>query len=158
MIIYVQSGLLADWSYEYSDYIDSLDNTLAFDSFMIDTNSQELGDQRQLTVDNSLVLPVHTSSRILVTSNDVIHSFAIPSLALKVDAIPGRLNSISLLMHRPSTFYGQCSEQCGVMHGFMPISQQGVGMSDYLSWLDASQSLSVSARLIASKIQGSFFG
>jgi heme/copper-type cytochrome/quinol oxidase subunit 2 len=84
---------------------------------MVDDDSLEPGDLRVLTVDNYLVLPVNTSIRLLVSSTDVIHSFAIPSLALKCDAIPGRLNSTGLIINRPSTFYGQCSELCGVMHG-----------------------------------------
>ena len=67
------------------------------------------------------MLPINTSIRLLVTSNDVIHSFAIPSLAIKSDAIPGRLNAMGLIINRPSTYYGQCSELCGVLHGFMPI-------------------------------------
>ena len=82
------------------------------DSFLTDL---ELGDLRQLAVDNYLVLPINTSIRLLVSSNDVIHSFALPSLALKVDAIPGRLNGAGLIINRPSLFYGQCSELCGVL-------------------------------------------
>ena len=93
---------------------------IEFDSFMVSEDSLELGDQRQLTVDNYLVLPVNTSIRILVSSNDVIHAFAIPSLALKVDAMPGRLNSLGVVINRPSTYFGQCSELCGALHGFMP--------------------------------------
>jgi heme/copper-type cytochrome/quinol oxidase subunit 2 len=71
---------------------------------------------------------------MLVTSNDVIHSFAIPSLALKSDAIPGRLNSFGLIINRPSTYYGQCSELCGVMHGFMPIGLKAVHMPSYINF------------------------
>ena len=80
------------------------------------------GYLRQLAVDSFIVLPVHTAIRLLVTSNDVIHSFALPSLALKVDAIPGRLNLTGLFINRTGIFYGQCSELCGVLHGFMPIA------------------------------------
>ncbi|RKO92670.1 Cupredoxin, partial [Blyttiomyces helicus] len=87
-------------------------------SFMTPTDELEVGEQRQLTVDNYLVLPVNTSIRLLVSSNDVIHSFALPNLAMKVDAIPGRLNSAGLVITRPSTYYGQCSELCGILHGF----------------------------------------
>jgi len=85
--------------------------------FMIGDNDLELGDLRVLSVDQYLVLPINTSIRLLISSNDVIHSFALPSLALKADAIPGRLNSTGLIINRPSTYYGQCSELCGVMHG-----------------------------------------
>ena len=118
------------WSYEYSDY----ESTIAFDSFLISEDSQEQGDHRQQAVDNKIVLPVNTAIRILVTSNDVIHSFAVPSLALKCDAIPGRLNSLGVIINRPSTYYGQCSELCGVLHGFMPISVQAVRIPSYISW------------------------
>jgi cytochrome c oxidase subunit 2 len=120
------------WSYEYSDY---LNNSLELDSFLVDDASLDLGELRLLTVDNSLILPIYTSIRLLVTSNDVIHSFAVPSLGLKCDAIPGRLNSAGILLHRESFFYGQCSELCGILHGFMPISIQGVQPSSYISFL-----------------------
>jgi cytochrome c oxidase subunit 2 len=119
------------WSYEYSDWAEPLQ----FDSFLVDDASLNLGDLRLLTVDNSLILPIYTSIRLLVTSNDVIHSFAVPSLGLKCDAIPGRLNSAGILLHRESFFYGQCSELCGILHGFMPISIQGVKPSSYITFL-----------------------
>jgi cytochrome c oxidase subunit 2 len=104
------------WSYEYSDYTEPL----TFDSFLID------GPLRQLNVDNYLVLPIDTSIRILVTSSDVIHDFAVPSLGLKVDAVPGRLNSTGLIISRSGTFYGQCSELCGYLHAFMPINVKAI--------------------------------
>ncbi len=126
------------WSYEYMDY----ENSISYDSFQVDVDSQEIGDQRQLTVDNNQVLPVNTNIRIQVSSNDVIHSFAIPSLAQKCDAIPGRQNSIGVNITRPSHYYGQCSELCGILHGFMPISLQAVTIPSYINWLD-SQSLFV---------------
>jgi len=72
----------------------------------------------------------------LVTSNDVIHDFAIPSLALKIDACPGRLNSVGLIINRPSTFYGQCSELCGYNHGFMPIGLKAVTLPSYINFLE----------------------
>lgn len=118
-----------DWSYEY-------ENGINYDSFMIDDNSLELGDLRLLSTDNSLILPIHTSIRLLVTSNDVIHSFAVPSLGLKIDAIPGRLNSTGLIIQRESNYYGQCSELCGILHGFMPISIKGVDILTYLNYLN----------------------
>jgi cytochrome c oxidase subunit 2 len=98
---------------------------------MLDEDSLEDGDFRNITVDNAMVLPVNTSVRLIVTSNDVIHSFAVPSLGLKTDAIPGRLNAIGFMINRPSTFYGQCSELCGVMHGFMPINIKAVNSPSY---------------------------
>ena len=97
-----------------------------------DQQDYESGDLRQLAVDNYLVLPINTSIRLLVSSNDVIHSFALPSLALKVDAIPGRLNGAGLIINRPSLFYGQCSELCGVLHGFMPIGIHAVNIKALL--------------------------
>lgn len=127
------------WSYEYSDYVgeDSTESGIAYDSFMLDDSSLEIGDERLQSVDNYLVLPIHTSIRLLVTSEDVIHSFAIPSLALKCDAVPGRLNSLGVIINRPSTYYGQCSELCGVLHGFMPIGQKAVTIPSYINWQDS---------------------
>ena len=80
----------------------------------------ELGQFRLLDVDNKVVIPTDTHIRLIVTGADVIHSFAVPSLGLKIDAVPGRLNQTSMLAERTGTFYGQCSEICGVYHGFMP--------------------------------------
>jgi cytochrome c oxidase subunit 2 len=116
------------WSYEYTDYADPIQ----FDSFLVD------GPVRQLNVDNYMVLPVDTSVRLLVTSTDVIHSFAVPSLGIKMDALPGRLNSVGFMISRPGTFYGQCSELCGYLHGFMPIGIKAVSMNEYFSWLAAN--------------------
>lgn len=104
---------------------------------MLDIDSQEEGDLRNLTVDNNQVLPVQTSVRLIITSNDVIHSFAVPSLAQKTDAIPGRLNSTGLIINRPSSFYGQCSELCGVMHGFMPICIKATLIPNYITFIDS---------------------
>jgi len=125
------------WNYEYSDYIDNLGEHINFDSFLVQDEDLELGDHRLLTVDNYMVLPVNTSVRVLVTSNDVLHSFAIPSLGIKADAIPGRLNSMGFVITRPSTFYGQCSELCGVLHGFMPIGLHAVNLNSYVNFLNS---------------------
>ena len=122
------------WSYEYTDYQDE-DLMITFDSFQVDDSSLELGQLRLLTVDNYLVLPVNISIRLLVTSTDVIHSFAVPSLGLKLDAIPGRLNSTGLIITHPSYYYGQCSELCGFLHGMMPIGIQGVPFETYIQFL-----------------------
>jgi cytochrome c oxidase subunit 2 len=124
------------WNYEYSDYIDNLGDHINFDSFLVQDEDLEFGDHRLLTVDNYLVLPVNTSIRVLVTSNDVLHSFAIPSLGIKCDAIPGRLNSVGFVITRPSTFYGQCSELCGILHGFMPIGLHAVNLNSYINFLN----------------------
>ena len=106
------------WSYSY------LNSNVS--SFIESESDMQKGDLRQLAVDNYLVLPINTSIRLVVSSNDVIHSFALPSLAIKVDAIPGRLNGAGVIINRPELFYGQCSELCGVLHGFMPIGVHAV--------------------------------
>lgn len=122
------------WNYEYSDYNNIKDTEIAFDSFMVEEANQEIGDLRNLTVDNYQVLPVGVSIRLIVTSNDVIHCFAIPSLAIKSDAIPGRLNATGFIINRPSSYYGQCSELCGILHGFMPIGLNAVNQNSYLNF------------------------
>ena len=96
----------------------------------------ELGQQRLLDVDNKVIVPVDTHIRLIVTGADVIHSWAVPSLGVKIDAVPGRLNQTSILAERPGIFYGQCSEICGVGHGFMPIAVEAVSVQDYLAWID----------------------
>ena len=97
----------------------------------------ELGQQRLLDVDNKVIVPVDTHIRLIVTGADVIHSWAVPSLGIKIDAVPGRLNQTSILAERPGLFYGQCSEICGVWHGFMPIAVEAVSVQDYLQWIDS---------------------
>nr|YP_010322851.1 cytochrome c oxidase subunit II [Cornularia pabloi]UKP87540.1 cytochrome c oxidase subunit 2 [Cornularia pabloi] len=127
------------WSYEYSDYQTSSneDSTLEFDSYMIPTAELLPGDLRLLEVDNRMVVPMDTYVRVLVTGADVLHSFAIPSLSIKVDAVPGRLNQTGFLIKRPGIFYGQCSELCGANHSFMPIVIEAVSMDKYISWLSS---------------------
>ena len=102
---------------------------------MIADDDLELGQLRLLEVDNRVVLPVATHIRVLVTSADVLHSWAVPSLGVKCDAVPGRLNQLSLFMQREGIFYGQCSELCGANHGFMPIVVESVSLNDYLEWV-----------------------
>lgn len=94
------------------------------------------GQLRLLEVDNAMVVPVKTHIRLIITSGDVLHSWAIPSFGIKVDAVPGRLNQIGLYVKREGTFYGQCSELCGVDHGFMPIKVQAVKLGEYFSKLN----------------------
>jgi len=115
------------WTYEYTDYAEPVQ----FDSFLVD------GPVRMLNVDNYMVLPVDTSIRLLITATDVIHSFAVPSLGIKLDAIPGRLNSTGVMISRPGIFYGQCSELCGYLHGFMPIGIKAVSTDHYVDWLSS---------------------
>ena len=126
------------WSYEYSDYINESGESIEFDSYMIPESDLELGQFRLLDVDNKVVVPTDTHIRLIVTGADVIHSFAVPSLGIKIDAVPGRLNQTSILAERTGTFYGQCSEICGVWHGFMPIAIEAVSVQDYLAWVDAA--------------------
>jgi cytochrome c oxidase subunit 2 len=124
------------WSYEYSDY-SSIENgsTLNFDSYMLPEEDLVLGSFRLLEVDNRVILPTNTPIRLIVTAADVLHSWAIPSFGIKVDACPGRLSQASLFIKREGVYYGQCSEICGVNHGFMPIVVRAVNLDDYVSWL-----------------------
>lgn len=100
---------------------------------MIPTSDLHTGDFRLLEVDNRLVVPIQTQVRVLVTGADVLHSFAVPSLSVKIDAVPGRLNQTSFLIKRPGVFYGQCSEICGANHSFMPIVIEGVSLDKYIN-------------------------
>lgn len=126
------------WSYEYSDYINDSGESIEFDSYMIPESDLELGQFRLLDVDNRVIVPVDTHIRLIITGADVIHSWAVPSLGVKIDAVPGRLNQTSFLAERTGVFYGQCSEICGVWHGFMPIAVEAVSVQEYLSWIDAA--------------------
>nr|YP_010704150.1 cytochrome c oxidase subunit II [Mydaus javanensis]WCO87459.1 cytochrome c oxidase subunit II [Mydaus javanensis] len=117
------------WSYEYTDYKD-----LNFDSYMIPTQELKPGELRLLEVDNRVVLPMDLTIRMLITSEDVLHSWTVPSLGLKTDAIPGRLNQTTLMAMRPGLYYGQCSEICGSNHSFMPIVLEMVPLSYFEKW------------------------
>nr|YP_009700368.1 cytochrome c oxidase subunit II [Xenopus epitropicalis]QEQ13400.1 cytochrome c oxidase subunit II [Xenopus epitropicalis] len=117
------------WSYEYTNYED-----LSFDSYMIPTNDLTPGQFRLLEVDNRMVVPMESPVRLLVTAEDVLHSWALPSLGVKTDAIPGRLNQTSFIATRPGVFYGQCSEICGANHSFMPIVVEAVPLNDFENW------------------------
>lgn len=102
---------------------------------MIQDNDLELGQFRLLEVDNRVVIPLKTHIRLLITASDVLHSWAIPSFGIKLDACPGRLNQTTLYVKREGVFYGQCSELCGINHGFMPIVVEVVSLEDFLIWL-----------------------
>lgn len=123
------------WTYEYSDYTSTDDSSIVFDSYMVPEEDLELGQLRLLEVDNRVVLPIQTHVRMIITSADVLHSWAVPSLGVKCDAVPGRLNQISMYINRQGVFYGQCSELCGANHGFMPIVVEGVSLQNYISWI-----------------------
>jgi cytochrome c oxidase subunit 2 len=128
------------WSYEYSDYFVAgpiyigFGNRLNFDSYMISTPDLTLGALRLLEVDNRAMLPTETHIRLIVTAADVLHSWSVPSFGIKIDACPGRLSQGSLYLKREGVFYGQCSEICGVNHGFMPIVVRGMTPDFFGSW------------------------
>ena len=116
------------WQYEYPD------DNIAFDSYIVPDNQLKPDQIRLLSVDNELVLPVDTDIRIMVTAGDVIHSFALPALGIKIDAVPGRVNETWMRITKPGIYYGQCSELCGIGHGFMPIALKAVSKQEYEAW------------------------
>lgn len=124
------------WQYEYSDFMDNDNNPIQLDSYTKPTEDLEDGELRLLDVDQSLIVPYDTNIRLIVTANDVIHSFALPSAGIKLDAYPGRLNQTSLLIERPGIFYGMCSELCGVGHSNMSIVVEAVSIEKFLSFLN----------------------
>ena len=132
-------GLQWYWKYEYSDFVDSIGETIEFESYVIPDDMLEPGALRLLDTDTSIVVPVDTHIRFVVTANDVIHSFTIPSLGMKIDATPGRLNQVSALIQRTGVYYGQCSELCGVNHGMMPIKLECVSIEDFIEWLGENE-------------------
>nr|YP_001798495.1 cytochrome c oxidase subunit II [Friesea antarctica]ABS57593.1 cytochrome c oxidase subunit II [Friesea antarctica] len=124
------------WSYEYSDFLN-----VEFDSFMTQlTPSSEMNMLRLLDVDNRMTLPFNTQIRALISAADVLHSWTIPSLGIKTDAVPGRLNQLNFLTTRPGLFYGQCSEICGANHSFMPIVIESTSPSFFLTWIKNNSS------------------
>jgi len=122
------------WSYQYPDFIDSNDEFIEFDSYIVPESDLEEGGLRMLEVDNRVIVPEETHIRFVITSGDVIHSFAMPSLGIKCDAYPGRLNQVSTFINREGVFYGQCSEICGILHSSMPIVIESVSLENFLSW------------------------
>nr|YP_003934035.1 cytochrome c oxidase subunit II [Ambystoma unisexual lineage LJJJ]ACY06246.1 cytochrome c oxidase subunit II [Ambystoma unisexual lineage LJJJ] len=122
------------WSYEYTNY-----DNLVFDSYMIPTQSLSPGEFRLLEVDNRMVVPMESSIRMLISAEDVLHSWAMPSMGIKTDAIPGRLNQTTFIASRPGIFYGQCSEICGANHSFMPIVVETTPLKHFQSWSSSMQ-------------------
>jgi cytochrome c oxidase subunit 2 len=125
------------WCYEYSnskdvDIAEHIDG-FKFESYMVPTDDLEKGNLRLLEVDQRLFLPINTHIQVTVTAADVLHCWAVPALGIKIDACPGRLNQTSIFIKREGTFYGQCSEICGVNHGFMPIVVKGTDMDEFLT-------------------------
>lgn len=122
------------WTYEYPDH------QVSFDSYMIKDADLKPGQMRLLEVDNQLIVPADTVVRILVTSEDVLHSWAIPSLGIKQDSVPGKLREIWVNVKKEGTYYGQCSELCGMDHGFMPIAVKAVDKETFNQWLNETKS------------------
>uniref|UniRef100_A0A8X8RGC2 Cytochrome c oxidase subunit 2 n=2 Tax=unclassified Glyptotermes TaxID=2626267 RepID=A0A8X8RGC2_9NEOP len=118
------------WSYEYSDFTKA-----EFDAYMMPQDSKENNMFRLLDTDNHTTLPMNSFIRVIITAADVLHSWTIPSLGIKTDATPGRLNQCSFLINRPGLFYGQCSEICGANHSFMPIVIESVSANTFINWV-----------------------
>ena len=117
------------WGYEYPD------ENIIFDSYMIEDKDLQPGQPRLLTVDNEIFVPVNKVVKVLITANDVLHAWSLPSFGVKRDAVPGRINETWFKADRTGTFYGQCSELCGVKHAFMPITVNVVSQDEYDAWL-----------------------
>nr|YP_009116257.1 cytochrome c oxidase subunit 2 [Astacopsis gouldi]AJD22601.1 cytochrome c oxidase subunit 2 [Astacopsis gouldi] len=124
------------WSYEYSDFLG-----VEFDSYMTPPLNQALSEFRLLDVDNRATLPFNVQIRLIISAADVIHSWTVPALGIKADAVPGRLNQVSFLINRPGLFYGQCSEICGANHSFMPIVIESVSIDSFLNWISSNSEL-----------------
>nr|ALJ10718.1 cytochrome c oxidase subunit II [Dendrotriton sanctibarbarus] len=117
------------WSYEFTNY-----ENLMFDSYMMPAQDLMPGQFRLLEVDNRMIIPMETSIRMLISAEDVLHSWTVPSMGIKTDAIPGRLNQSTFMSSRPGTFYGQCSEICGANHSFMPIVIETTPLTSFQAW------------------------
>nr|YP_010956812.1 cytochrome c oxidase subunit II [Prionotus evolans]WMY89931.1 cytochrome c oxidase subunit II [Prionotus evolans] len=117
------------WSYEYTDF-----QELLFDSYMIPTSDLAPGQFRLLEADHRMVVPVDTPIRMLVSADDVLHSWALPALGVKMDAVPGRLNQTAFIATRSGVYYGQCSEICGANHSFMPIVVEAIPLQRFEDW------------------------
>ena len=117
------------WGYEYPD------ENIFFDSYMIETKDLQENEPRLLAVDNELVVPVNKVVKVMITANDVLHAWALPSFGVKRDAVPGRINETWFKAEKVGTYYGQCSELCGIKHAFMPIEVRVVTEEEYQEWL-----------------------
>ena len=117
------------WGYEYPD------ENIIFDSYMIEDKDLRENQPRLLAVDNELVVPVNKVIKVLITANDVLHAWALPAFGVKRDAVPGRINETWFKAEKVGTYYGQCSELCGIKHAFMPITVRVVSEEEYNDWL-----------------------
>ncbi len=122
------------WEYEYPDHGD-----FYFESYMVQDEDLQEGDLRLLTVDNPLVIPANKNIQILITAGDVLHSWAVPSMGLKTDAVPGRLNETWVNVKEPGIYRGQCSEICGTGHGFMPVVVKVLPESEFIAWANEAK-------------------
>lgn len=123
------------WNYSYPDH-----NNFSYDSYIVSDDKLRPGQKRLLEVDNRIVIPQNTNVKFLITAGDVIHSFTVPSLGFKVDAVPGRVNSTWTRIAEKGVYYGQCSELCGANHGFMPIAIEVVSKEEFEKWVEAAKS------------------
>jgi cytochrome c oxidase subunit 2 len=121
------------WGYEYPD------ENIIFESYMVETKDLKENQPRLLTVDHEVVVPVNKVVKVLITANDVLHAWALPSFGVKRDAVPGRINETWFKAEKVGTYYGQCSELCGIKHAFMPITVRVVSEEDYVEWLSGAK-------------------
>ena len=135
------------WSYEYPDHGD-----FTFDALMLEDDELEEGQPRLLATDEAVVLPVGVKIRLLTTADDVIHSWAIPAFGVKMDSVPGRVNETWFQINREGTYYGQCSELCGTLHGFMPIMIEAVSQEEFDAWVVEAQEEYASANDIPTQV------
>ena len=135
------------WSYEYPDHGD-----FTFDALMLEDDELEEGQPRLLATDEAVVLPVGAKIRLLTTADDVIHSWAIPALGVKMDSVPGRVNETWFQINREGMYYGQCSELCGTLHGFMPIMIEAVSQEDFDAWVEMAREEFASADAMPTEV------
>lgn len=121
------------WRYEYTDF-----SNIEFDSYITQTSDLITGEYRLLEVDNRVPLPINIEIRVLVTAADVIHAWTVPSLGVKVDAVPGRLNQLGFTITIPGIYYGQCSEICGANHSFIPICIEAINLKSFIQWIKSN--------------------
>ena len=122
------------WTYEYPDH-----GGFTFDAIMLNDDERKDGQPRLLATDTTVVVPVDTTVRVLVTATDVLHAWAIPVFGIKIDGVPGRLNETWFRATEEGTFYGQCSDLCGIGHGFMPIQLKVVSKDEFAAWVDKAK-------------------
>jgi cytochrome c oxidase subunit 2 len=128
------TGVQWNWRYEYPDH-----GGFEYDSYLVEDEDLQPGQPRLLTVDNDVVVPVNKTVRVIVTADDVIHNWAMPSFGIKMDAVPGRLNETWFRAEQTGTFHGQCSELCGIRHAYMPITVRVVSEEEFAAWLEQAR-------------------